>query len=173
MEPEIARRCTECGASVRGGSAFCPQCGRALVAGASQVRPAAEAPETPVRRATDTGRDASTVAPPARATDAASGLSPVQEMLASDEIGEGSQRSKIASAPLARPADVRSKRHRVRTAARDAVEEKLAPRVEKLRHASNVMLEEASYDPSLRFVLVAIGLLLLFLLLLLLNYLIG
>jgi uncharacterized membrane protein YcaP (DUF421 family) len=45
--------------------------------------------------------------------------------------------------------------------------------VEKLKHASNIMLEEAAYDPSLRFVLVAIIILLLSLLLLLLNYLIG
>jgi hypothetical protein len=67
----------------------------------------------------------------------------------------------------------RSTRQRVTAAARDVVEEKLSPRVEKLRHASNVMLEEATYDPSLRFVLVAIIILLLSLLLLLLNYLIG
>ncbi len=58
-------------------------------------------------------------------------------------------------------------------AAREAVEEKLSPRVEKLRHASNAMLEEASYDPSLRFVLVAVAAVLLSLLLLLLNYVLG
>ncbi|HJU55145.1 MAG TPA: hypothetical protein VJ715_11255, partial [Pyrinomonadaceae bacterium] len=66
-----------------------------------------------------------------------------------------------------------SRRRRVTTAAREAVEEKLSPRVEKLRHASNVMLEEASYDPSLRFVLVAAAAVILSLLLLLLNYVLG
>jgi hypothetical protein len=91
--------------------------------------------------------------------------------------GEGHRRAELIE-PLAGSGsdvddDVASKRQRVKAAARDVVEEKLSPRVEKLRHASNVMLEEAAYDPSLRFVLVAIGLLLLFLFLLLLNYLIG
>jgi hypothetical protein len=66
-----------------------------------------------------------------------------------------------------------SKRQRVTAAARDVVEEKLSPRVEKLRQASNVMLEEASYDPSLRFVLVAVAAIALSLFLLLLNYLLG
>ncbi|HYG79264.1 MAG TPA: hypothetical protein VD861_02695, partial [Pyrinomonadaceae bacterium] len=67
----------------------------------------------------------------------------------------------------------RHRRRSVRSAAREAVEEKLSPRVEKLRHASNVMLEEASYDPSLRFVLVAAAAVILSLLLLLLNYILG
>ena len=66
-----------------------------------------------------------------------------------------------------------SKRQWMASAARDMVEEKLSPRVEKLRQASNVMLEEASYDPSLRFVLVAVAVILLSLLLILLNYLLG
>lgn len=57
----------------------------------------------------------------------------------------------------------RPKRHRVRTAAREAVEENLLPRVEKLRQASNVVLDEAAYDPSLRFILIAMALFIIFL----------
>ena len=65
------------------------------------------------------------------------------------------------------------KRHRMREAARGAVEESLLPRVEKLRQASNVVLDEASYDPSLRFVLIAIALFLVFLVLLLASKVLG
>jgi hypothetical protein len=65
------------------------------------------------------------------------------------------------------------KRHRVRTAAREAVEENLLPRVERLRQASNVVLDEAAYDPSLRFVLIALVLFFIFLLILLVNNILG
>jgi len=46
-------------------------------------------------------------------------------------------------------------------------------RVEKIRHVSSAMIEEASYDPSLRFVLVALGLFVVFLVLLLLSKVMG
>jgi len=167
MEPEIARRCHDCGASVRSGSVFCPQCGKALKGEAANTSAAAtEAADNVARRTTDPGRSAATVeqrgiapAPPVAP------LAPAQESLATGESR--------------RPVEVvddgvnTSKRQRVTSAARDVVEEKLSPRVEKFRQASNVMLEEAAYDPSLRFVLVAIAILLLSLFLLLLNYLIG
>jgi hypothetical protein len=66
-----------------------------------------------------------------------------------------------------------TRRHRVKVAARDAVEGKIAPRVEKLRQASTVVLDEAADDPGLRFVLVAALLILLSLVLLLLNQTLG
>ncbi len=56
--------------------------------------------------------------------------------------------------------------------ARD-VQDNALHRVQKVREISTVMLEEASYDPSLRFVLVAGTLFVLFLLIMLLNKLIG
>ena len=46
-------------------------------------------------------------------------------------------------------------------------------RVEKIHHVSSVMLEEAHYDPSLRFVLVALGLFLVFVILLVLSKVMG
>ena len=67
----------------------------------------------------------------------------------------------------------RPKRHRVRTAAREAVEENLLPRVEKLRQASNIVLDEATYDPSLRFILIALALFIIFLLILLASNILG
>jgi len=87
-EPEIARRCSACGASVRQHAMFCPQCGSAI-------------PE------------------PAAAT------------------------------------------------------EGVRERVEKLRKVSSMVIDQAAYDPSLRFLLVAAGMFLLFLVLLILSKVIG
>jgi hypothetical protein len=57
-------------------------------------------------------------------------------------------------------------------AARGVIEEPVK-RVEKIRHASTHVIEEASYDPSLRFVLVALGLFVVFLILLVLSKVMG
>lgn len=46
-------------------------------------------------------------------------------------------------------------------------------RVEKLRKVSSVMIDQAAYDPSLRFLLVAAALFLLFLVLLILSKVLG
>ena len=67
---------------------------------------------------------------------------------------------------------VRDRIQRATTMARD-VEGDVIHRVKKVRQMSSVVLDEAGYDPSLRFVLVAAALFLLFLLVLLLNKLIG
>jgi hypothetical protein len=56
---------------------------------------------------------------------------------------------------------------------RDAYAEDVAPRVDKLRKMSNVVIDQAAYDPSLRFILVAAILFLLFLVILVLSKLIG
>ena len=46
-------------------------------------------------------------------------------------------------------------------------------RVEKLRHVSSVVIDQAAYDPSLRFLLVAAAMFLLFLVLLIFSKVIG
>ena len=46
-------------------------------------------------------------------------------------------------------------------------------RVEKLRHVSSVVIDQAAYDPSLRFLLVAAVFFILFLVLLILSKVIG
>jgi hypothetical protein len=71
------------------------------------------------------------------------------------------------------PDETRTKRHRVRTAAREAVEENLLPRVEKLRQASTVVFDEAAYDPSLRFILIAVALFIIFLVILFASRVLG
>ena len=58
---------------------------------------------------------------------------------------------------------------RVAAAARDVVEERLGPRVEKLRQASTVVLDEAADDPNLRFILIAVLLFVIAMVLILLS----
>lgn len=53
------------------------------------------------------------------------------------------------------------------------VAENVRERVEKIKHVSSVMIDQAAYDPSLRFLLVAIVLFGLFLILLILSKMIG
>ena len=107
-EPEIARRCTACGVTVRQLAMFCPQCGNPITQ------------STPTIVATA----AETVVDPA----------PTQ--------------------PLVKP----RRQH-------DGVK----GRVEKLKHVSSVVIDQAAYDPSLRFLLVAAAFFILFLVLLILS----
>jgi len=107
-EPEIARRCSECGASVRVHAMFCPQCGNQIP----------QAATTTVATVSDT----------------------------------------IVEAPPA------PKVHH---------DDGVRARVERLRKVSSVMIDQAAYDPSIRFILVAAGMFLLFLILLILSKVIG
>ncbi len=97
-EPEIARRCSHCGVSLRQSALYCPQCGEQIPE--NQTEPA---PTTPRAGVADNVRD----------------------------------------------------------------------RVEKIRHVSSVVIDQASYDPSLRFLLVAAVLFVLSLVLLILSKVIG
>ena len=115
-DPEIARRCTACGVSVRQSAVFCPQCGNPIV----QVD---TAPTEALRPDPAATRPLSAVVP-----------APPQKAPAPDGV---------------------------------------RGRVEKFRRVSSVMIDQAAYDPSLRFLLVAAGLFLLFLVLLILSKVIG
>jgi hypothetical protein len=66
----------------------------------------------------------------------------------------------------------RDKLHRASTATREALADNVK-RVEKIRQVSTVMFDEASYDPSLRFVLVALALFIVFIILLVLSKVMG
>ncbi|HEY3027042.1 MAG TPA: zinc ribbon domain-containing protein [Pyrinomonadaceae bacterium] len=159
-EPEISRRCPSCGASLRGRALFCPQCGEPLtqskdIPNAISDRPA-PAPAIDVNK-----RDAQ---------------GPNAEAVAGRNAGESQQRKSdsprnrdTAGSPAPAPGKARKQIQRATTAARDALEDNVRPRVEKIRNASSFVLEEASDDPSLRFVLVAGALFLLFVVLLVIS----
>jgi zinc-ribbon domain len=126
-EPEIARRCTICGASVRQHSMFCPQCGNPIPQASTTTHAVADtiidtAPTEALRTDLAATQPLSAVAPPAT-----------------------------------------PKVH----------EDGVLGRLEEIREVSSVVIDQAAHDPSLRFLLVAAGLFLLFLVLLILSKVIG
>jgi hypothetical protein len=100
--------------------------------------------------------------PPSEAAAAAPHSKPIADKPPANEAG---------SHPGARER-TRERLHRASTAARGAIGDNVK-RVEKIHHVSTVMFEEAHYDPSLRFVLVALGLFLVFVILLVLSKVMG
>ena len=97
------------------------------------------------------------------------------EDAASNKVAVDNVASASAAIPSRNPA-MQGARDRVklaRGAARNLIEEDRFQAVEKLRHISSVVLDEAAYDPSLRFVLVAAVLFVLFLVLLIASELIS
>lgn len=102
----------------------------------------------------------------------------VQEDVKADPVSRRNQPDQPTE-PGARPGTrerTREKLHRASSVAssvaRGALEDNVK-RVEKLHDFSTAMIEEAHYDPSLRFVLVALGLFLVFVVLLILSKVMG
>ncbi len=192
-EPEIARRCPTCGASIREVALFCPQCGDGLPqqqSAQSQTGVAVAAERTTSKNTTplsdsehnnDSKRDlkndsnidsksdsqkVSANAPPPSSSDQ---MAETVAIPKSDKAVQASvtETPKSSSAPRDRGA-VGARIQRATTLAR-AVEGDVKVRTRKVRKMSSVVLDEAGYDPSLRFVLVAVGLFVLFLIIVFLN----
>jgi hypothetical protein len=159
-EPKISRRCPTCGASIRAQAFFCPQCGGKLAA------PGA----TPTREESahihDTVEDVVDLNQTMTEADFRARVAPQ----AVPDPGPAPEVPKKSAPPRALAEG--SKMQRVTNKAR-VVEDDVKQRVQKLRDMSGVVIEEASYDPSLRFVLVAAALVVVFLVIALLNNLIG
>jgi len=174
-EPEIARRCPTCGASIREVALFCPQCGNAQPP--RQARTVAE-PETTSKTtasleskgdesAQKSMSDTIAIERPdiPRTPDESRSMSDTMVI----ERPERTPKSPIS--PGVRGA-VGAKIQRATTLARD-VEGDVIQRVQKVREVSSVVLDEAGNDPGLRFVLVAVIVFVLFLIIVLLNKLIA
>ena len=154
-DPEIDRRCTACGASVRPTAAFCPQCGEPI-ASHSEASDGSKTPDLsetqPLRAVPDIG-----------------------ETLPLRTIQDFTETQPLTAFPstLISPSPVENKPSPARpTVHRSPGAETKGP-VGKLRKASTVVLDQAAYDPSLRFLLVAAALFLLFLVLLILSKVMG
>lgn len=178
-DPEIARRCRSCGASIRVRGLFCPQCGKPT-SGPSQDslnhEPAADteevflAPETvsvdlPSLPTSDFSHDH-----PFRDAETVSLTPPPGDV---ERLSER-QQELAATAPLPPAAPHHSAARSLEESARPrAAHERVGGEVKKgfgkVREISTVVLEEASYDPSARFVLVAAVLFVLFLVILILS----
>lgn len=156
-------------------STFCPNCGRPMgnvgAANTSAVGETSETQGDESASAHDLLNTAS--APPlAMVDEAESEVEDEREPLSANETDK--ERARIVTFIEQDAAGGRrTKRDRVRTAARGAVEENLLPRVERLRQASNIVLDEAAYDPSLRFILIAVALFIIFLLILFASKILG
>ena len=169
MTPEIFHRCESCGVAIREQAMFCPDCGKPLAitpqtdARIKESSAARNDPEVSSARRTAAG-SASNEKP--------SGESEIVATAASSEaINAQSGPSPTPERHGARER-TRETLHRASTAARGAIERPVK-QVEKIHHVSTVMLDEAHSDPSLRFVLVALGLFILFIILLVLSKVMG
>ena len=148
-EPEIARRCPSCGASIREKAFFCPQCGQEIEHGVHDVKDSLHDTHDIVRDVTLTESDFQAIqAPPPKSS--VNKAKPARVDTLSEKPVDK------LKAPVARRArgEVGARIQRATTRARD-VEGNVAQRVQKFREISSVVIDEAGYDPSLRFVLVA------------------
>jgi hypothetical protein len=190
MQPEISNRCRSCGAAVREADAlFCPECGKPLheeaEASVSSDATEAAAPQPTSGDTKDSETGASSAASPSPDDDNQSNepveASRPESGIANAEHVENAKTTTkaptsadaIAASQSPRRGDkTRERLHRASAVARGVVEGEVK-RVEKIRHVSTTIVEEASYDPSLRFVLVAMGLFVVFVILLVLSKVMG
>ncbi len=157
-EPQIFRRCSFCGASIRDNAFFCPQCGLQLQRGNEDETAALHDTQDIVRDVTLTEADfRARLAPEPKSAPAP--VNPPPDV----PTAKAAHRAK---------AEVGARIQRATDKAR-GVEENVGKRVQKFREISSVVIDEAGYDPSLRFVLVAAVLFVLFVLIVLLNKVIG
>ena len=164
-QPEILHPCSWCGAAVREPAMFCPECGKPLAPALSQTEPPAEVSAAGLERSAN--------AEPVTAQEAQT--SPAPAPLPAPDPAAVAKRADSpdeSGSPLGTRERTRQRLQRASTAARGALEDNVK-RVEKIHHVSTVMFEEAHYDPSLRFVLVALGLFVVFIILLVLSKVMG
>ncbi len=175
-DPEIARRCRSCGASIRVRGLFCPQCGKPT----SEPAPDASSPEAAIETAeVFLAPETVSVDLPSLPTSDFSNdhpfrsaetvpLHPVRNDVEDSKVQQ--QEPATTRFPVTAHYPGSEARQEVRPrSGREARGGDLKKGLGKVREISTVMLEEASYDPSARFVLVAAVLFVLFLLILLLS----
>ena len=192
VQPEISKRCLSCGASVRAQAMFCPECGQPLsqagnlektvasdagAAGPEPERRSSKNNETQSPAESDNAAIATSSGGATSGGDSSSRRAAKRRSQRSGDLGqkhEAAPKEAVASAILERPrtAKARETLHRASTVAKEVVEDNVK-RVEKIRQVSSVVLEEAHYDPSLRFVLVALAVFLIFVILLVLSKVMG
>ena len=179
-EPEIARRCPSCGASIRDRALFCPQCGNAVPPrDFSQTQPLVASPaEENISQKPAPASDEQVEPGKADSSDTQA----LPSKASHKETHQGSQKAarvnspanETARAPVGQAARgaMGARIQRATSLARD-VEGDVLHRARQVREISSVVLDEAGDDPSLRFVLVAAVLFLLFLVIVVLNKLIS
>jgi hypothetical protein len=168
MQPEISTRCSSCGAAVRAPAIFCPECGKPMMPAARPAEPTAAA-EIPVPALTP-ATQAEPFAAPTQSKPETVGLT--RPAADGETRANNADRPAEPAAPHGARERAREGLHRASSVARGAIEDNVK-RVEKIHHVSTAMIEEAHYDSSLRFVLVALGLFVVFIILLILSKVMG
>lgn len=177
MTPEISHRCPSCGASLRDREAlFCHECGKPLskdALNAAQPGPA-DSPSADLALSREAKESQAAETPIAEAVIDTSNEARAMEGKHITKAKDSPPPEKIAALqPAPRiGGKTRERLHRASAVARGVIEDEVK-RVEKIRHVSTTIVEEASYDPSLRFVLVALGLFIVFVVLLVLSKVMG
>jgi hypothetical protein len=161
-EPEIAHRCSSCGASVRQSALFCHQCGNAM----TDQR---ESPPVTANDAQKVNETEASYAEPTSSKQVPAELSKTQPAIDPKTKPLREQRQATERPPKYG----RETFERPTRSTRAGLEGNVLGRVDRIRKVSSVVLDQAAYDPSLRFLLVAGALFLLFLILLILSKLIG
>lgn len=193
-KPEIARRCPSCGVSIRVRASFCPECGKPLPPKSDEAREAKDGGAlTPVTQelTADTSESAAIMPLDSPAAtmplDSSAAIKPFDSFAATMPLDSSAATMPLVSKDTVAPPNALStrppafpKHPRQATVGMDHragpprvfIDEDGLNRVEKFRQMSTAVIDEAAYDPSLRFLLVAAVLFVLFLLLLLLSELI-
>ena len=172
-DPEIDRRCSICGASVRPRAMFCPQCGQAIAnqpketeTSQSDQHPAEDLSEN--NDTVGTAQATVTELPETQPLMAVRDLSETQPLIAVPDLSQTQPLTNAHSVSEEMATNRLPNLQRAAAVAR-GFEENVLGRVEKIRKVSSVVIDQAAYDPSIRFLLVAAGLFLLFLFLLILS----
>jgi len=154
-DPIIARRCPWCGVAIREQAFFCPQCGKDL----TQLHPDFSATIVESAPPETKKRDTAELIEPAAPKESPAKVAPPEA------VPVKTRKAPIGQQALGKMgAGIQKATH----VARD-VEGNVAHRVQKLRDASSLVIDEASYDASLRFVLIAVLLFIMFLVILFLS----
>ena len=171
-EPEIARRCLSCGASIRDRALFCPQCGNAVPARDFSQRQPLVTPAAEEKISQEAAPASDRRVEPGNARSNDTQALPSNESHKEAPVNTPANETGRAPVGQAARGAVGARIQRATTLARD-VEGDVIHRARQVREISSVVLDEAGDDPSLRFVLVAAVLFLLFLVIVVLNKLIS
>lgn len=172
-EPRIFRRCALCGTSFRVGSLFCPQCGVATTGHNTRQLSSAENTTSGLANSDDAANGNPSIASDEQESQAG-GF--VTRKIAPPAMGGISSSSNVSATAASNVSLQQATDHRATQGpghGPGTLERRLRPRVDKLRKGTSLVIDEATYDPSLRFVLIAGLLFLLFLVLLFLSKWIG
>jgi hypothetical protein len=216
-DPEIARRCHACGASIRDRAFFCPQCGismdpnwqtenvneqadtvalssdqveilRRMAEEKSEGSPRETAPgdTVPLNPHNTLAQRASGNAPELAETQPLNSeqLDPAVRQMVDDNSESSAQQPwagdtvplhpipPVPQRPAGRPPNYGTRPAQMKQG-RALKDGRVVQKVEKLRKISTVVIDQATYDPSLRFILVAGFLFLIFLIIVIMNRFIG